>query len=369
MKKFLSKLDQKYLKICVYAGAAVLITVCLTVLCLSTGPFWKKLWSIFCAVMKPVVIGAIICYLLLPAVNWLEGFFNRKKQHKWARMLAILLTFLIIICLIMIILVLITAAIYKNVESVNAESIKNLVLNLKDEYTDIWAYLEKKLSSFDFLSVNVRKILQSVANAISGFFSGLLFGTIFSVYFLLDVKGISGYWSRTFRLLCGDKAYEKLGIVMKDLDTVFSGYIRGQAADALIAGTMIAIALSVAGIPSAVIVGVFAGLGNLIPYFGPVVGYAMVVVVCLPTRDFGKMLVGLIVLAVIMFIDGNIINPRLLSSSIHIHPLLVVAALIGGAAIGGIVGMLVAVPMAAFLKLQFDRYLQKVEEGKRTAAS
>ena len=86
--------------------------------------------------------------------------------------------------------------------------------------------------------------------------------------------------------------------------------------------------------------------------------------VCLPTAAFDKMLIGVVLLAVLMFVDGNIINPKLLSDNVEVHPLLVVAALIAGGAVGGIAGMLVAVPTAALIKLQFDRYLKKLEESK-----
>ena len=151
---------------------------------------------------------------------------------------------------------------------------------------------------------------------------------------------------------------------MKDADNAFSGYIRGQMVDAAIVGVMASIALAVAGVPYAVLIGVCIGFGNLIPYFGPVVGYAAVVIVCLTSGNFTKMLIGLVIIAVIMFVDGNIINPRLLSENVDVHPLLVVAALLGGGVLGGIAGMLIAVPTAALLKLQFDRYLQKLEAGR-----
>ena len=60
-----------------------------------------------------------------------------------------------------------------------------------------------------------------------------------------------------------------------------------------------------------------------------------------------------------MFIDGNIINPRMLSSNVEVHPVLVIVALLAGGRVGGVVGMLVAVPVAALLKLQFERYIDK----------
>ena len=109
-------------------------------------------------------------------------------------------------------------------------------------------------------------------------------------------------------------------------------------------------------------VGLFTGLGNLIPYFGPVVGYVVTVIICIPGGNWTEMIIGIIVIAILMFVDGNVINPKLLSSSIEVHPLLVIAALLGGGVIGGLVGMIVAVPIAALLKLQLDRYLDKKEK-------
>ena len=157
----------------------------------------------------------------------------------------------------------------------------------------------------------------------------MLFGVIFAVYFLLDKKNsIVSYWNRAFRLIFGDKAQEQFRFFMKDADNAFSGYIRGQMVDAAIVGVMASIALAVAGVPYAVLIGVCIGFGNLIPYFGAVVGYAAVVIVCLPSGNFAKMIIGLAIIAVIMFVDGNIINPRLLSENVDVHPLLVVAALL-----------------------------------------
>ena len=216
----------------------------------------------------------------------------------------------------------------------------------------------------------VSSILKGAAGAVENFFSGLLFGVIFAVYFLLDEKNsIVFYWGRAFRLIFGDKHKNEFMIFMKDADNAFSGYIRGQMVDAVIVGVLSSIALSIAGIPYAVLIGICMGFGNLIPYFGPIIGYAATVIVCIPSGDWGKMILGVAIIAIIMFIDGNIINPRLLSANVDVHPLLVVAALLGGGVLGGIAGMLVAVPTAALLKLQFDRYLQKLEDSKESMLS
>ena len=259
----------------------------------------------------------------------------------------------------------IAMSIYKNVSVLDISSIQNLFAMLKEDYAEIIAQLEQKLSSLNFSTNSITAIFKSAANAIENFFSGLLFGVIFAVYFLLDENdGIFGYWRRAFRLIFGDKQQERVKEFARDADNAFSGYIRGQLVDATIVGVLATISLLIAGVPYAAIIGICIGFGNLIPYFGPILGYVVTVIVCLPSGAFDKMIIGLAIIAVLMFVDGNIINPKLLSDNVDVHPLLVVAALIAGGAVGGIAGMLIAVPSAALVKMQFDRYLDGMEKRR-----
>ena len=363
IRQFFEKLDQKYLKVCLYAAVTVLVTVIVGAIAFSTTPFWSKLWSIFTAVLKPVIIGGIICYLLDPVVKKFENLINKEKKYKWARTAAVLLTFAIIVVAVLLILIMIAMSIYKNVSVLDISSIQNLFAMLKEDYAEIIAQLEQKLSSLNFSTNSITAIFKSAANAIENFFSGLLFGVIFAVYFLLDENdGIFGYWRRAFRLIFGDKQQERVKEFARDADNAFSGYIRGQLVDATIVGVLATISLLIAGVPYAAIIGICIGFGNLIPYFGPILGYVVTVIACLPSGAFDKMIIGLEIIAVLMFVDGNIINPKLLSDNVDVHPLLVVAALIAGGAVGGIAGMLIAVPSAALVKMQFDRYLDGMEK-------
>ena len=365
IKKFIKGLDQKYLKICIYSAVTVLITVIIGALVFCTGPFWSRLWAITTAVLKPIIIGGIICYLLLPVVNWFEKLFNRNKKHGWARTASVVLTFAIIAAIIILVLGMIIVSIYKNLGSLSLESIKEMFNKLGEDYAEIGKNLEKMLASFNISTSSVSSILKGAAGAVENFFSGLLFGVIFAVYFLLDEKSsIVSYWGRAFRLIFGDKQKDNFKVFVKDADNAFSGYIRGQMVDAGIVGVLSAISLSIAGVPYAVIIGICIGLGNLIPYFGPILGYGATIIACLTTGAYVKMVIGLVIIAVIMFVDGNIINPKLLSDNVDVHPLLVVAALLGAGVLGGIAGMLIAVPTAALLKIQFDRHLQRLEDYK-----
>lgn len=367
LRDFLKKLDHKYLKVCLYAAVTVLLTVIVGAIAFSTGPFWSKLWSIFTAVLKPIIIGGIIWYLLDPVVKRFEKLFDRDKKHKWSRAISVLLTFAIIAAIVLAVLTMLAISIYKNVGSLDMGAIKDMIVKFGNDYAEIMEDLEQKLSSMNFSTDGISKILKGAAGAVESFFSGLMFGIIFSIYFLLDENdGIFGYWRRAFRLIFGDKHGDRFREFAKDADNAFSGYIRGQLVDATIVGILATISLSIAGVPYAAIVGVCIGFGNLIPYFGPIVGYVATVLVCLPSGAFDKMIIGLVIIVIIMFVDGNVINPKLLSDNVDVHPLLVVAALIAGGAVGGIAGMLIAVPSAALVKMQFDRYLESLEKRRET---
>ena len=126
LKRFLSGLDQKYLKICVYAAITVLLTGIAAILLKSTGPVWSKLAAISSAVLKPVIIGGIIWYLLLPVVNRFEKMFNRDKKRGFARPVSVLITFAIIAAALIAVLVMIVMSIYKNLGALNLNSITGI---------------------------------------------------------------------------------------------------------------------------------------------------------------------------------------------------------------------------------------------------
>ena len=341
LKKIINSLDKKIAKPCLYAAVTVVLTIVLLWLLYMTGGFWARLWLIFTAVLKPVVIGGIISFLLSPLVDTFENHFNRKKKHKWARYIAILLSFLIILAILALIIVIIILTIYKNVSAINLETVAGLG---------------------DLVQEDTENLVDAIEQlAIKDIVTGLFFGIIFSIYFMIDDGGIKRYWVRAFTLITGKKNEERAKQFWHDTENIFSGYLRGQFIDASIVCVITGVVFLIEGIPEGLLIALLVGIGNLIPYVGPIVGYCAVVIVCLPQGEYQKMVLGLVSLLIIMFVDGNIINPRLLSNNIKIHPLLVVAALIGGGAIGGFVGMLVAVPVSALIKLYFDRYLDQKE--------
>ena len=366
MQKPRFQLDKKIAKICFYRGITLIIALAAVMALYLNRGFFTHIWEIIIAVLRPIVIGGMFAYLLAPIARRMEAAFSKDGTKKWARPASVALSYLILALFVLGPLALILLALYKNFDAVSVSGIKEFFELFKTGVGDLTDTLIEKLGAFGISEDKLKETAAAFMGSAKTAGSALLFGIIFSVYFLLDRGNIGEYWLRAYNLITGGKHRDKAKLFLSDADRVFSGYFRGQFIDMLIIGTIVSISLLIAGVPNGVLIGVLTGIGNLIPYCGTIVGYGSLILMCLPSGNWEKLIIGAIVMGVALFVDGNIINPRLLSSNIKVHPLLVVAALLAGGAIGGVVGMIVAVPVAALLKIQFDRYLDKKEKTEIT---
>ncbi len=368
MRKYIKEhIDPRYFKVCAYAGVTVILVAAILGILYFSGDFWTKLWGIFKAVISPIIIGCIICYLMTPLVKTIEEKLFGSRKGSWVKPASIALSFLAVAAIIALILIAVIITVDKSITNINMDYIKDFIASIQGDFSDIIKAAEDKISDIGLPVEKIGSIFTGLIGGVKNAVTGLIFGVIFAVYFLLDGARIGAYWKRAFYLIAGEKSMNRLSAFAKDADMAFSGYIRGQFLDAFIVGIVTSIAFIIAGIPSGLVVGILVGVGNMIPYVGPVVGYLALAAVCLLEWNIPKLILGAVILIVIMFLDGNVLNPRLLSRSIKVHPLLVVAALIGGGALGGLLGMIVAVPVAALISLQFGRYLNKKETEREMA--
>lgn len=340
----------------------------------------------------PVFWGFVLAYLLFPvnaAFERLEErlhIFRRSLRRK--RALSVGLTAILVVAILVALMSLIVSAFSRQLSVIDTESFMKLVNMATRSIDSFYSSAVDWLSQLNFESKDINNYVQNIGTDIASlitewgqnalgalknipsFFSNLIFTIIFAVYFQLDHEGLRRYWGRAFRALFPARFNHGLRIFARDADRVCSGYIRGQFLDAILMAITVSIALSLAGVRFSVLIGVFTGIGNLIPYVGPIVGYGSTIVICLINGDYLRLVIGVVIVFVVQTIDGNIVNPKLLSSNIEVHPMLVIIALIIGSA-GGIVGMLAAVPVAALLKIQFERlvdYLMKkrgIEEPEK----
>ena len=347
---------------------------------------WTAHFSWLSQVTSPLLLGFALAYLLSPLCSMLERFLGKiplfKQKEKLRKNLGILLCYLLILVFLVFLGSLLVSVFTKNIQLVQGEDfvkgLEGMLLLLKDFYDDlnrrileipiagnnlqegVQTFLAKLLSFVQNLGSN---FLSSVGN-MGGLIGNLLFGIIFSIYFLADGVKIALYWERILRLLIGEKRVLAFRGFLKDADRAFSGYIRGQLIDGIIMAFLVSISLSLVGVRYALAIGILTGIGNLIPYVGPFVAYGTTVLVCTLYGDFSKLLPAVLVLFVIQTLDGNVINPRLLSNSIDIHPLLVIISLIIGGAVGGVLGIFLAAPIASLIKLQVDRMIERGEAKK-----
>jgi putative permease len=136
------------------------------------------------------------------------------------------------------------------------------------------------------------------------------------------------------------------------MDVQLGNYLRGQFLDALTFGILSILALWILGVNYFVFLGAFAGLANLIPYVGPIAGMVPAAIVAvLSTGSLGSAVSVVIAFVILKLIDDFVVQPLVVASSVEMHPVLVLIAIMIGGELFGILGMLLAVPVAGFFKV------------------
>jgi predicted PurR-regulated permease PerM len=139
---------------------------------------------------------------------------------------------------------------------------------------------------------------------------------------------------------------------MAEYDSLLSRFLRGQVVEAALVGLLTWLGLFVLGVPYAALVGAVAGVFNLVPYLGLVVSVVPVLIIAVVSGNFfGMLLRAGAVFAVVQFIDSAITGPRIVGSSVGLHPVWVILALAVGGAFFGFVGLLIAMPAAVLFRL------------------
>lgn len=351
------------------------------------GAHLQNLFPWASQVISPLLLGFAIAYLLSPICHFFERILSKNallsKKQSLCQNISILMTFLLLILGVVFLGSLLLSTLTKSIQVLRFEDlfqgIEDFASTIEKFYSDLYVRLgnlpiggEDAKEAVQLLLQKAVVFFQNMGNSVfsslgslAGALSTMVFGIIFSLYFLADGQKILSYWARIFRLLFGERRLEKLRRFFIDADRVFAGYLRGQIIDGTIMAVLVSVSLSVLQVRYAVVIGVLTGFGNLIPYVGPFIAYGMTALVCLVYGDFTKILPALIALFVIQTVDGNVINPRLLSQNIDVHPLVVIIALIIGGSLGGFLGIFLAAPVASLIKLELDKFMERKVSMRR----
>ena len=204
--------------------------------------------------------------------------------------------------------------------------------------------------------------LQSLAFASIGVFGNILILVILSVYIAVDREPIVAF---LYRLVPPGLATEAR-LLQTSVSRSFGGFLRGQVIMGLVFGLFTAIVNVVFGLQYAALTTVTAGILQMIPFFGPFVSWVPPVAIALLFNP-GSTLPVLVIMGVAWFVTMNIVSPRLMSDAVGIHPIVVLASVVVGSKVAGVVGAVFGIPIAAVLSAFFFHWFGRSREGGTVA--
>lgn len=308
-------------------------------------------------------LGCIIAYIINILMSFYERhYFPNKTDSKFIRKsrrpVCIIAAFFTLVLIIVLILCLVVPQLVSAVKLLIAEVpafIKNLLTNtewLPEDIkkfiieTDWQTYLTKIM---DIVSSGVGNFMNFMADIVSGVFStvvSLFVGIVFSIYLLIGKERLKRQGLRLMKNYIKPKWTEKVLYVLSVCNDSFHKYIVGQCTEAVILGTLCTIGMWILQLPYAPMIGALTAFTALIPivgaYIGAIVGALMIIMVS-PI----KAIIFIVFIIVLQQVEGNLIYPKVVGSSVGLPGLWVLAAVTIGGGLFGVFGMIIGVPLAA----------------------
>ena len=332
------------------------------------------------SILSPFLGGILLAYLLYMPCAKIERMlrkFKGKIFKKRARKISVFIVYFISVVLIMLAINIIIPVII--------ESVTDLINNTQ-------GYIEVAIDRYNNLpedsilkGENVHEIVKNIQNVdikkyinmdkILGYVSGALgavtsvfdiFVTIVvSIYILIERDEILNFFKRFIHAICKETTYRNIDKYFANSNEIFFKFIVSQFLDAVIVGILVTIAMSIMKVKYAPLLGFTIGLFNMIPYIGAIIAVALAAIITLITGGLSQSIWMLIVVIILQQIDANVINPKIVGQSLKISPLLVIFAITVGGSYFGMIGMFLAVPVAAVIKIIISDYIKIRLENKR----
>jgi putative permease len=193
-------------------------------------------------------------------------------------------------------------------------------------------------------------LLSSFPNYLSLLLEWFILVPIFLYFFFME----SRQFSRGLLEAIPNPIFEKSYVLFSQFNTKFGEYIIAKFIEATILGTIVTAGLLIIGFPYPFLLGFIAGVTNILPYLGPVLGIIPALAIAFLAKDPSASMVGmLVVFALANLIDMILVFPLLVSKIVNLHPIVVIVSIIVGSQLAGVPGMIVVIPFVAFFKLLF----------------
>ncbi|MFU8811809.1 MAG: AI-2E family transporter [Balneolaceae bacterium] len=299
------------------------------------------------------IIALLISYLLDPIVN-------RMQAAGMNRTLAIIITLTTVLLLIIwgstTIIPILGNQMAGLARQLTIENIREIATQIEAVAIANFDFLPQgflrnniALLSDDFFNVGrVSAFLGDIIGIFTNLFAAFLIIPFAAFFFLKD-----GHMLRRDLLRLVPNAYFETTLSLIDkIETRLGYYFRSVFLQSTLVGIASWIALSMAGLNNAPSVGIAIGIANSIPYFGPIIGYALSIIISIvETGDFSLVLACILAILVVQILDNVVFQPLIFSKSADMHPVAILFIIMIGAQTAGIIGMLVAIPIATIIKI------------------
>jgi putative permease len=306
------------------------------------------------------VFAFVINYLLAPIVDWLE----RKGVP---RQTAILLPFISAAALMVFGIYKILPLIAEQFSALESQlpkyqyDLMHLVASTEQRFKGFFKLYDIKFSQ----SVNTwilnktAELSASIPSAVSGSLTVLMLSPFFAFFMLQDGRRVS----RSILSMVPNDLFELALGLRHRINEQMGGFIRARFLEAAIVGVVVWVGLEALGFPYAGLLALFAGITNLIPYLGPIIGAVPAILIALITEEgmiAHSMSLNLIIVTSVYFIaqliDIVFIIPLVVARIVNLHPVTVIIVIIIGSQLMGILGMVISIPVASAIKLTFQAF-------------
>lgn len=330
-----------------------------------------------------MAIGLVVLFYVLSKLKWLFIYFSfalmlayffdplyRYFIHKKIpKVLAIIIVFGIIIALLILTIVFLIPSVinqlnilYKEIPNF-IENYQNLILSIKPQLSkfinpaDVEILLKENLSE---LQKGILGFSQSIIIYLSNIVSSVTFGIVIIPLILFYLMRDMFIFKENLYIFVSKENKKEFKEVLEEIDHIVSGFIRGRIIVCFIVGTLIGIGLYFLNLKFALIIGIISGVFNFIPFLGPIVGVVLALIFALG-QPWWILLMIVVLFILVNQLEAIYLNPNILGKGLGLHPLTVILSMLICGQLLGILGVLVAVPLAAILKVLAIRYL--IQEG------
>ncbi len=331
----------------------------------------------------PLISGLAMAYVLNILMKKLEKIYFPKLKNeiinKSRRAVCIFLAILLIIFIVVIVALIVIPELINGISVIIAAIPKFVedIIKFIDTNSDKYEVVENTLTT---MQIDVNEISRSVMTFASSLLTGVLnsiilfastmanslinfiISLVFAIYALANKEKLSYQIKKVMKAFLKNKSIEKINYVFHVINESFSNFIVGQCVEAVIIGGLCTAGMFVFSFPYAVTVGVFISVTALIPIVGAYLGAALGAFIILTVSPL-KAVLFLLYITILQQLENTLIYPKVVGSSIGLPGIWVFAAITLGAGLGGIVGMLLSVPVAATIyKLFVDKVNKRLIE-------